>query len=367
MRVLLSGTSNSILAGGFHLGISSHPSVSSFTNRSLGASGVIAVGHHLCDIDFSNYDVCILDYHVNETVNLYSGVTSLRSSFSDLSAIIDAASRAGCLPVIAIFPLSRHIGVSRPFDNHVLELLSPYSLPIFNLYSLVDSLASDARCDINHLFLDPNHLSRALSRIFGSAIIDVISQYVGKSLNCVDTGLTYNPLHYLDFSHAIIHGNSYVVNRKTRLISSTLLNVSPGTHLALPEKLQGLQYAGMSFNASRSWGAWHHSSDHQIVIESKYTKLFTRQRELTLVSQPFSCASSLLSGESTFAYHPNMTDLEADNNLPLGFEFSGIILRDTHIAKPLHIYTPLGTSPGWNIPSSRYREMLHYVKSELAS
>lgn len=364
MKVLLSGTSNSILARGIQHGISTHPAVSQFNNISFGASGIVAVGDHLRKINFSDFDLCVLDYHVNEAVLLQMGLSSLAESLSNLAAMCHAATQAGCLPIITIFPLSNRFHLDRPFETAVTETLAPFGLPIFNLYPLVARLSKDMGRPTDHFFHDPNHIHRNLGNLFGAGIIDVMKTYLEQPIKTIDTGLPYNSLTFAPFTDLRINGLSSVVQRSTRLLSVELLHCEPGARLTVLQRHQQMDLAGITFNASRSWGAWLDTVSGAKVLESINPNLFTNKRHLTIVALPCAPSCCLSAATAELIYEP--VALEGPDNPPLGFEISGLILRDSRASRLLSLRVPVSPPSEWIYPEDRYVAMRDAMTAEFA-
>jgi hypothetical protein len=144
MRVVLSGTSNSILAKSVSFAFANDPAVTHFANISYGASGSVALGDHLRKIDFSQFDFCVFDYCVNEEGLIRMKQSSVNAAINNLSAAIDAASRVGCQPIILVFPISKQAIKSRPFEDAVMKTFSRLGVPVFNFYNFAPTLIASS-------------------------------------------------------------------------------------------------------------------------------------------------------------------------------------------------------------------------------
>lgn len=355
MKVLLSGTSNSILAKGISHGIATHPAVTHFENVSLGASGIIAVGDHMRRIDFSKHDICILDYHVNEEVLIQMGLTHVEDSISNLAAICDAASRAGCLPIVVIFPLANRFYTERPFETKLFEGLAQFGLPVFNFYPIIARLASEMIRPVDDFFLDPNHINRVIACIFGQSLIDTISEWELSLAHVVETTINYRSLNFISYTELSVRGVSSVERRSSSLITADLLHIEPDAQLSLPKINCGWELAGMTFNAARSWGAMRDETSNIKVLEAKNQILFTLERNLTLVALPF-LHTARLTAEITNLIYVSSSFTGAERP-PMGFEIFGLILQEQQPACALKLLIPSATSNTYMISEVRYSEM----------
>lgn len=368
MRVVLSGTSNSILAKGVSQGIATHPAVSAFDNVSRGASGVVAVGDHLSRIDFTAYDLCILDYHVNEAVLLYMGLATLEDAVSNLAAICDAASRAGCLPVITIFPLSNRFRHARPFEAAIQERLGKIGVPIFNLYPLIDRMAAETGQPHAAFFMDPNHVARDVGRIFGAGVVDVMAEALHAPPRMVETDQLYRKLQFVGLDGLDVRGRTEQVTRSTRLTTADLLILEPDAELALKRADDHLEIAGMTFNAARSWGHWIEEASSQKVLEPFSAPLFSLGRELALVSWPLVPEPKCNAQSTRLRYVAG--DLTGPDRPPMAFEVAGLVLRDSKATAPLALRVPAQAASrpteDWIIPEARHVEIRHAMETQFA-
>ena len=339
MRVLLSGTSNSIIADGISTAFARSPDVTEFRNASYGASGTVAIGDHLRGIDLAAQDVCIIDYCVNEEVFLFQGLTALEDALSNIFNMVDAASRAGCLPVILILPTQQRIGRARPLEEGLIARLRAFGVPFFNTYDYMAVLCERHGFPADALFMDLNHIQRWLNKLIGQQIIAFLKKLDFSALRLRETGLTYRPLAFLPHERLTITGASQVVTHKTRLMTREVLNLAPGAvmqfDLAGPCRLSGL-----TLNAARSWGRLTQAESGAELFRTNVPALFSVKRGLTLVSLPL---------PAPWQAGPGLAGVTFEG-LPLGgpdrpevrLELSGLILTLLGQDRPLAVLAPEG-------------------------
>lgn len=339
MRVLLTGTSNSIITGGISRGLERTPLVRSFTNASYGASGTVAIGDHLRNIDFSQHDVCVIDYFVNEEVFLFLGETTLERAVSNVMALVDAASRAGCLPVIVILPTLQRLGLDRPLEEALLEKLAPLGVPYFNTYDFIEGLVARQGFEAEELFLDNNHVLRRLGDFIGFHIVDILSRLDPDRFDLVETDYSYWPLAFAPYQDLEVEGEgasegAQEVSRASRLMSCDLLSIPPGARITARHAGQG-EIAGITYNQARTWGEIGVAGAPDPSLKITTPAHFDQERELVLVSRPLHPTAKFEDGRAEIAYTAGPAAPEGKP--PVRLEMRGLILRDREHPKPLAV------------------------------
>lgn len=338
MRVILSDTSNSVLAKGINYTFPNDPSVSGFTNCSYGASGTVALGDHLRKIDFSQHDFCVLDYCVNEEVFIFQNESTPEAAMNNLCAIIDAASRAGCQPIVMIFPTSTRANHKRPFEEAITAQLLSRGVPVFNFYSFAARIMAQTGIGFNDLFLDPMHVRREIGRFMGQAAIRYMASVAGAGRpSARQSDLTYHPLSFVPFDAVATSGDRLVEHRETKLAAADLLRVAPGDELRFPVG-ETVDVIGLTCNAARSIGTLHDATGADApLMQIKASALFSKARGLTLVTLPIAQPLRVNGGAAAirYAFDGATTETQPDPAL----EVSGFVLRSTDKRLPVHIAT----------------------------
>lgn len=158
MRIAVVGTSNSMMRHGYTLPLRQSPRVKAFANHSLGVSVNLLSTLTTAGCDFSGFDVCLLDFNVNEEVYLRHGIPAetLQAALRDLVGRIWAA---GCLPVLLLLP-RRSVGLARSLTHApTMALARELNLPVYDGFTLVERLAARPGLERKALFKDDGHLA----------------------------------------------------------------------------------------------------------------------------------------------------------------------------------------------------------------
>lgn len=336
MRVLLSGTSNAIIARGMNFPLSRDPRITRFTNQSYGASGTVALADHLRQIDFSQYDFCVLDYCVNEEVFISKKESTTENAMNNLLAAVDAASVAGCQPLIVILPTSTWGNYPRPFEAGIMEELAARSVPVFNFYTFTKEFVAHTGLTFHDMFLDPMHIHRELGAAIGTALVDYMADRIDTVPILTVTKRTYDPLQFVPYTDLKVTGEARPVTRESSLLTRKCLAIAPGAEITVTTSFPGM-IAGVSFDASRSVGEITTKDDKQICLSLKSSSAFFRNaRGLTQMMMPLLNLVPLDANNSAtlrYTFEGALTDIHP----PAALTLSGVSLRCTGCARPVHV------------------------------
>lgn len=358
MRVLLSGTSNSIIAHGFSHGIERHSATSSFRNVSFGASSTIALGDHLRGIDFTQHDVCIFEYCVNEEVYIFLRQTTVDEAMSNIAAACDAASRAGCLPVIAVFANENRMALNRPLEAALINRFGALGVPVFNIHPLLKNLVQSLGRPSGDFFQDPNHVSREIGASFGAGIMDALQAGAGSPRRLIETDQSYRQLRFVPYSQMQVSGHATPVSRQTRLAAADLLQMQPSAQVTCFSSAAGIECAGITFNAARSWGHLDDLLTGVRVLSSEWKVLFSTKRELTLICVPVLSVLEVPVEGLSLVFVPE--DITGPNVPPIAFETTGFVLREQQAGQKLALLVAPDAPPAPPevLGDKRYEELL---------
>lgn len=328
MRVVLSGTSNSILAKSLSYTLAHNPAVTHFTNQSYGASGSVALGDHLRQIDFAEYDFCIFDYCVNEDFLIFEKASTPDAAMNNLLAGIDAASRAGCQPIVVILPIANGAQNDRPLGARV-RVLTQAGVPVFDGYPLTARLMAAADCSYEELFLDPMHIRREIGRFVGDAVIKHMkAAYDAGGPEVVQSDLTYQPLAFLPATALELQGRGGFETRASKLAEVTVLSAAPGARITLPFEgvmERPLEVVGLSLDAARTLGTLCDADTGDVMTEIKDWALFSTKRGFTLISLP--CNAPLRVDADSVSLSYDSREIEGEHKPDPMMDISGFILR----------------------------------------
>lgn len=175
MRTIVIGTSNSVKVTGYTAALKLDPRITAFTNISIGASTSVHSIRSTADIDFSQFDYCLLDFSVNEEIAIKAKSIELSSITEIVDSLIIRCVAEKCLPVVVIFPrlLETSKSLMREF---YINLASKWNLPYFDFYPVIDAIVE--RTDISRLtlFRDSAHVNDWMALLFGKIIADGLAR-----------------------------------------------------------------------------------------------------------------------------------------------------------------------------------------------
>jgi hypothetical protein len=324
LRVALSGTSNSLFVHGLSTGFSHDARVATFVNRSLGASGTVAVACHLQDLDLTDFDFLFIEYCVNETYFLEVGMGEAAHTRRNLANLIDHAAAQGCIPVLVVFlSLPAHATGSGMME--VIDHLVDLGVPCFDATAVVAELAEAWRVPLDSFFHDPLHLARPVARAIGRVILDRLE--AARSAGAIaertsETVESFGDLTFLDASEAAPQAEA--VERRTSLLETRLVRIRPG----FPARFAGLHrpatIVGVAFNAARSGGDLV-TTDGRMLMKEFRTNLTWGARDFVQVVYPVSTAVEI--GEGPFEIAVTETTAEPRPGEEPGFELQGLVLH----------------------------------------
>lgn len=172
MKICLVGTSNAVFADGYASVFSSKEEVELFNNYSLGYSSCFLFAFKSKEIDFSIYDFCVLDFSVNDGVNLKKGAVDAGVVFESLSDSVRHVLSFGCIPVLHVMPsCSLFQDGERVISDICRAVADKYRLPIFDCYDYLSFIQAEG-VDVSSLFEDDMHLKRDVARKIGSYLVE---------------------------------------------------------------------------------------------------------------------------------------------------------------------------------------------------
>ena len=268
MRVLLSGTSNSIIVNGISAAFEKEQRITSFVNASHGASGVVGLANHCRKIDFSKYDFCLLDYCVNEEIFVQTKVTEVASSINHMDNAISEASKAGCQPIIIIFPSVTRLNYPRPFEEEIYRRYQSLGVPIFNFYHLCFELLQQGVREFSDFFLDPAHIHHQISYSIGETICDYMSAIQAKQVprKIVQSDHRYSKIDFINCRDLSCDNPRPIIHRETRITSSDFLPLEPGDTFSVHYS-QDAVLRGVAYNVARSVGSIINPINDEILFQ----------------------------------------------------------------------------------------------------
>jgi hypothetical protein len=166
LRVAVIGTSNALLAAGLSHGLARAPQVTELRNLSLGASLSLHAALLAVEVDLGQYDLCLLDFAVNETP--FAAAGTARQALHDYArAAAGMAIERGCLPVMLVLPRRDADDRHRMVTRHHLQIARELNLPHLDVCALVARLVGRLGIPRALLFRDDSHLARWFALALG--------------------------------------------------------------------------------------------------------------------------------------------------------------------------------------------------------
>lgn len=283
MKIILTGTSNSIITKGLSFGLRDSKAVSELSNLSFGASGSVAMGSHLRRMDFTGVDFCLLDYCVNEEVFIEQGQSSAEIAMNTTMAMLDAAARAGCQPVVLILPSTLRKVHPRLYEAALEDALAPLGVPIFNVYRLFDLMPDRPFRD---WFMDSMHITREVVYHLGTVLADWMAKTAaGRPRQPLVTERRYHPVEAITTERCALTGRSLLRHYENKMMKISLQRLEGPGQIELPID-RPAKIIGLTYNAGRTIGSLTISGEDTPFETIKATVLFSTERGFTVISTP---------------------------------------------------------------------------------
>lgn len=339
-RVLLCGTSNSVMVNGLAHGLATDPRVAAFVNRSFGASGSTALALHLREVDYSAFDLQILDYSVNEGQMLFGGASTMELYAGNLANAIDRAARAGCASVI--LNLTSRSGSAAPGEllgEMLRRRFAGFGVPVFDAAASLDAFTRRRRIDPARLYMDPMHLERRLARALGRVVLNRLEEARDDGAlagTAIATGERYPRLSHLSAAELFQPPPGVLVRRASRLTQVEVLPLASGPAYPLRHADETAVVIGIAYNAVHAGGALV-DADGQPLLQLCDAPRYDPARNLVLIHVP--CPPRPLAALRTLTLlsAAPTAPAPADPTPPTGLELVGVALSHPAETFDLHV------------------------------
>lgn len=175
MKILILGTSNSLLRDGWVSGLKNALRTAEITNRSIGASPGTQFGAML-DIEFSSYDYVFFDSMPNDQEYYHSGDFSASTDLTqqaiyEIAATISSHTRLIITAISKIDYLNTHEYVYRQRE----KIAAATGAQFLDFKDILNHLHALVECDISLLYETPTHpasfLMKQCGELIGSALL----------------------------------------------------------------------------------------------------------------------------------------------------------------------------------------------------
>ena len=234
----LIGTSNGVFEDGYVSVFRKSPYLKEFSKNCLGYCSSTLFSMKAPSIDFTAFDLCVLDFAANDGVQIKDGVTTPELVHSTVSDAVRRVLAKGCLPALLILPvLSVFQSKERKVRDVYLDIATRYNLPVFDGYDYLDHLEGKGG-DIATLFKDDMHLhepfAAQLAGLFFEGLL-VAHRLKAPGAEISGADFTYN-YHAVDTFDT---GDSLLAHRKSALFEAEILDVTVSCDLPIPDSAGG--------------------------------------------------------------------------------------------------------------------------------
>ncbi|MFD2845400.1 SGNH/GDSL hydrolase family protein [Paracoccus cavernae] len=249
MRLLVFGTSNSILKNGYVDALRNHPDVSRLERIGPGGSTSVMLPYVGADVIFSEYDYVVLDASVNDGAFLEWGLLRPDEIRENLLWVCKAALRAGCVPVFLCMPNRLHLDVGDQALGVYRAVADAVGLALVDGYAFVRATAETDGVPAADLFKDDLHLLPEVSARLAPRIIAACRPATGASAAAAALGpaVRFRLIRAADLDLPIS-------KRSTSLMEVDGVKIVVGQKLAL-QLNEGEQLCGAAYNAGHSFGS----------------------------------------------------------------------------------------------------------------
>jgi hypothetical protein len=159
----LIGTSNGVFEDGYSKVFRDSSDLRSFSKNCIGYCSSALFALKAPSLDFGTFDICVLDFAVNDGIQLQQSMASPEIVYSSVADAVHRILSASCLPVLLILPvLSVFKAATRTVRDIYLRIADRYNLPVFDCYRYLEELAARGHA-ISPLFDDDMHLRRDIA------------------------------------------------------------------------------------------------------------------------------------------------------------------------------------------------------------
>lgn len=245
MRVLVFGTSNSILKNGYVDALRAHSDVTRLDRVGLGGSPSIMLPYVSADVVFGEYDYVVLDCSVNDGAFVGWGILQPAEIRENLLWVCKAALQAGCVPIFLCMPNRSHLDDEDPAMGVYREVAAGLQLRLINGYAFVHATAVADGVAAGDLFMDDLHLRPDVAARLVPQVMTAC--HPRASGRVPEPGVRFRLIQTRDFDLP-------QCKRVTSLLNADC------SQLASDQKLQvrledGEQICGVAYNAGHTFGS----------------------------------------------------------------------------------------------------------------
>lgn len=239
LHILVLGTSNAVLLDGYTSDLSKHPDVANVDVRSMGASSCISFAFFAEKIDFTAYDICIIEAFIND--NCWIGMNKIQPEtvLTCVKQIAAACLQHDCLPLHLMLPSGWIEEPHPPYVDIALKLHDEANLPFLDGFSLIKAMV-EAGAVKSWFFRDDNwHVSQAFCADIADIVVVAVTRL--QDLPRPERGVfsVARQIVFIPAEKAALAAESRVSHHSSALLSGSSVDLPIGETLefVLPQGL----------------------------------------------------------------------------------------------------------------------------------
>ena len=252
MDIVVIGTSNSILRGGYTAGLLADGGVN-VRNFSLGSSTSVVLPKILGEEFVEKCDFIIFDFCVNEEYWVRTGRCSIEEIQERLFFFLSRTRHLKAVPVMAILPTTSGLSSALPVHDFYRSFAQRHGYPLFDGFRYATSLSAAKKVDPEGLFMDAEHLHREVAFQFGRIMASALRRLHEAAPEAAIQSQLAARYSYRLFDKANSAGIR-MVQRGNSMTQGTFLQMKAGEHVDVSlEKDVKLMGIGVNVGESNDW------------------------------------------------------------------------------------------------------------------
>lgn len=217
---------------GYVFGLKAHTGVRHVQNFSLGHSTSVVFPYTFPQIDFNQFDFCVIDFIVNEDVFEKTNATRLAVK-SRLRFLLHAMAGTSCIPIFMLMPAEQRRGKVFPVHQIYLDFSREFGVPVFDGYRALERLLGASDLEVTSHFRDSSHLAEWVAAPLGLELanqLDRISR--SRPMSRIEMSMGH---HYAYCTLAKdLDGPFDRIQRKTSLVTAEFLHSERPDDIMVP-------------------------------------------------------------------------------------------------------------------------------------
>lgn len=312
MNICLIGTSNSIIANGYTLGIQETDGIKSLEKNSLGASPSVIIPYFASEIDFSRYDWLVMDTAINDRNYYIHKSINAKQIREFVEYGIFRALEKKCKPILLLMPSRKAFNRETISGIMYHKLAKEYKVPIFDGFEFTRKYAEKNNLKIADCFKDDFHLKPEVARALGNAVAELMLNF-REEMPISPKKTIFRVCRLPELSKAFMTRRNSLITREFAVIDKhTNLEIAIGKN----EEIYGLTY-----NCANTFGNIKINTEPP-TIKSLTTKYIEERTNFLFIAVPFTTPPKNIN---------EIAKIEISNLEPTeSSRFESFTLKETH-------------------------------------